>query len=291
MGLSDMLANCDSWQHKEMVRQYWSAWHACAEYLFAADEVRWLSQLGQPRDESERLVLEAARATVADAMMEKEIAVTRQLQLLAKFLNGPVSETLPWPTDIPMVGSYKTHYAIYASNGYSSEPLRMIDEWLPRQRELIINRAETVQRCRNAIQRATQSFNQTGNSSATMLQALYLSRESHGAFSRGVAQYNREIAEYALTVKPNEPSNEKVVAMLLPASRDPSMVPGNSALRQASLPQNNANYSTPGNGGYGNTGIGVAAQPPSIRLGEFNGGQPALQPQPAAPQAPSTFRR
>jgi hypothetical protein len=289
MGLDDMLANCESWRHKEMVQQYWTAWHACTEYLFAADESRWLAQLVQPRDESERLVLEAARATVADALLEKEIAMRRQLEKLNQFLAGPASETLPWPTDLPMVGNYKTYYALYASQGFASGKLRSIDQWLPLQQELIVNRAATVQRCRSAIQRSTQVFNQTGGGSATMLQALYLSRESHGAFSRCVAQYNREIAEYALTLKPSEPTTEKVVAMLIPQAPARSMVPGDSLLRQAAVPQD-ATYRPGRTAEYGGPGGGGTTLSPGIRAGEFNGGQPAFQPE-ANPAVPSTFRR
>lgn len=294
MGLEDMLANCDDHRRKEMVRQYWIAWQACTDFLFAYDETRWVEQLGQPRDESERLVLEAARATVADAMVEKELAMTRELELLNGFLTGPVSETLPWPTDMPMVGEYRSHYETWAAAGHGNEKLRVLNKLLPRQFELIASRAETVQRCSAAIQRATQTWNQTGGGSATMLQALYLSRESHGAFSRSVADYNHKIAEYALTLKPEAGSDAAMVAMLLPATANPGrnqVIPGNEGLRQASLPNDGVYYpsqtlpATAGNNGMAN-------QPPTLQRpqsgtiqGVGGNAQPAFSP----PSSP--FRR
>lgn len=297
MGLEDMLANCDDRRRKDMVRQYWIAWQACADFLFAHDETLWVSQLAQPRDESERLVLEAARATVADAMLEKEIAMMRELELLNGFLTGPVSETLPWPTDMPMVGEYRTHYETWAAAGHGSEELRILHTLLPRQFELIASRAATIQQCSSAIQRATASWNQTGSGSATLLQALYLSRESHDAFSRSVADYNHKIAEYALTLKPDAGSDSAMVAMLLPGMANPGQnrtIPGNEGLRQASLPDDGIYRSSPPVPlTAGNTGTqGMANQLPTLQ-----DSRPVNQPgsggtlQPAFSPPASQFRR
>ncbi len=242
MGLHDMLANCRGDQRKAMIRQYWSTWQACSEYQFAVDELSWLEQVGQPRNESERLVLQAARSMVGDAMIEKRLLMTKAQQDLNRFLTGPVSETLPWPTDSPLVGQYDTHYGAYAARGSGTPRLQSIDRQIPQLRELIDSRARTVERCRDAILQSTQNYRQTGGSSATMLQALYLSRECHAAFLRTVADYNRNIAEYALSVKPRQSGAEQVVSMLIPAStiRQPdSNSLTDPGLRQAALPDTN----------------------------------------------------
>ncbi len=325
MELQDMLANCRDEQRAPMIRQYWSTWQACAEYQFAIDELRWLEQVGQPRDESDRLVLEAAQSMVADVMAEKKLAMTQAQQQLNRYLTGPASETLPWPTDSPLVGDYVTHYGAYAARGSGSIRLQSIHQWLPRQQDLVMSRAATVHRCRNAILHSTQRFRQTAGSSATMLQALYLSRECHSSFLRAVADYNRAIAEYALTVRPGQPAAEQVVAMLIPWSpgtaRDPAADYG---LRQAALPDSGP-YRTPARtyesggitpdfgagtrypasqspsspgGRSGDAGFSAAPafQPPALPAGNgYNsGGSPGFQP--ASPPTPpvrgsGSFRR
>ncbi len=322
VSLYDLLTNSDANQRKPMVHQYWKTWQACAEYLFAIDELQWMEQLGQPRDEQDRLVLEAARSMIADAMAEKELMMMRQQQELGRFWRGDRSGAPLWPSDNPMAGDYETRFDLYGSQGQPSETLQGIDSVLPAQQDLIVSRAGTVQRCRNAILHTSREFAQSGGTCATLLQGLYLSRETHAAFLRSVAEYNRNIAEYALTVKPRQTRASEVVAMLIPVeSATPEMKPGDSGLRQASLPNNGAYPSTamnpfnsaasagtnmPSSSGalfpqprqqpaYGNDygasppRSAAAASPPALRIGDANDGGRSSGFQGAPPTAPFQF--
>jgi hypothetical protein len=238
--LRDMLINSPVHTHRDMVRQYWSTWQACAAYLFAIDELRWMEQLSAPRDESDRAVLDAAHSMIADAVAEKQMLMRAEQRALAAYLINRSGDRLPWPMDLPMTGEYQTRYAEYAARGIRSERLQAISESLPACQDLIVTRAATVHRCRDAILRATRSYSQTGSANATLLQALYLSRENHAAFLSTVMRYNRDIAEYALTVQPVRQTADQVVAMLIPPEN--TVLPvngtssGSSVLREASLP-------------------------------------------------------
>lgn len=239
MTLEEMLLRCERSAGRDMIRQYWLTWQACAEYRFAIDEQAWLDQLGSGHVASDTAVLDAARLMVRDEVREKKLVMEFQQHRLQEFQTGTVDPDLPWPVDAPLVGHYETHYGLYSSQGTSSRQLETLDRLIPQQEQLIHARAETVVQCRSAIMSSTRWYRQSGEGCATMLQALYLSRECHAAFVRSVADYNRTIATYALTIKPDQVQAGQVVAMLIPQSAEP--VPGptdNGGLRQATLPDN-----------------------------------------------------
>ncbi len=276
MSLQDMLANCELRRRKTLIKQYWNTYRAWAEYRFAIDEVDWLKQLAQPRNEVDRLTLVAARSAAHSAVSGKQLKLEQQQGQLNTFLRGPRPDLLPLPSDRPLVGGYRTNFDVYASQSPMPEGLRQINRWLPKQKTLIEKRAGTIWSCRTAVLRASQAFRQGGTPAASLLQAISMCRENHTAFIDSVVDYNHAIADYAMAVKPNQLAPQRVVAMLIPVNPNwstPNTDQPNMQMRQASLP----NLPNP-----------PQVQPSRASSGSFGGrfqNQPASQP----PSLPSRF--
>ncbi|MGI9517836.1 MAG: hypothetical protein ACR2NP_12365, partial [Pirellulaceae bacterium] len=312
MELLDMLANSSTGKQMELVQQYWKTWGAWANYQFVRNELQWLQQMGQPRSETSRLLVDAARSAVRDEVAARRIELTAQRQRLNEFLLGPQSELLPLPVDTPLLKGYRTNFDVYAAERSMPDRLRSIDRLLPDQHQLIADRAATVQRCRNVVIQATRTYSQGAEPAASLLQAIHLCRTNHDEFVDTVVDYNLTIAEYAMDVKPFNTAPEQVVAMLIPvqATAMPES-PADNGLRQATLPNTYmgqgqsvapqyplapSNPATP----YPGTpqtypSGGAATAPPSLGNGGFNngslnnGGSQGFQP--ASSAGSGGFRR
>lgn len=312
-GLLDMLATGDMTRRKELIQQYWKTYAAWAEYRFAIDELRWIQQFGTVRTEVDRLTLEAAQSAAHDAVSARQLELSQQQHLLNQFVSGPPSEMLPLPSDMPLVTRYRTNFRLYAAERTMPENLRMIDLWLPQQQQLIGDRAATVQRCRSAMQQASRAVSQ-GQPVASMLQTIALCRDCHSSFVDTVVDYNLKIADYAISVQPNQHAPEQVVAMLIPPAstltNPMNTLPLNNEIRQATL--QGTPYQSPGAnngmlapsrpttdpGSYpGNSAVDgfqppAATQPPAIDPGGFKAGSGGYQPPASPPTRPGGgFRR
>ncbi len=251
MQLLDMLANSSMSRRKELIAQYWATYGAWADYRFAIDELRWIQQVGQVRSEADRKTLEAAQSAANDSIAARALELSDQQHKLNQFLSGPKSESLPLPTDSPLVTRYRTNFDLFAARQSMPENLRVINLWLPEQQKLIGDRAVTVQRCRAAVSQATQAISQ-GQNVPSLLHTIDLCRDCHSDFVDTVVKYNQRIAEYALTVRPNKPGAEQVVAMLIPAASTSATSPAMNQTRQATLqgtPYQPANRMNNGNQG------------------------------------------
>ncbi len=237
MQLLDIVTlNPNSSQRKALVNQYWQTYSAWAKYRFAVDERQWLQQMSQSRNESDRAAIEAAQSVANDTVDSAALELNRQQHLLNGFIGGPKSETLPMPSDTPLVTRYRTNFEIYDAQQHMHQNLRAIDDWLPKQQVLIGNQAMTVQRSRNAAMQNIRAIAQ-GQPIATALHTLAICRQSQESFISSVVKYNQSIADYALSVRPYH-SAEKSVAMLIPmksnaAESQPTI--NNRGLRQANL--------------------------------------------------------
>ncbi len=235
MALLDMLAHTEPRRRSSMINQYWATYQAWTAYRFAIDEMHWLQQLGQPAAASDQLMLEAALSAADNNVAQQQLELMRQQGKLNLFLQGPVSETLPLPSDRPLVGRYRTNFEMYAAQAPMPESLRQLNQWLPKQQMLISGRAETVQRCRTAVARASQAFKQGSVPIGSMLQAIELCRANHHSFIDTVVGYNRDVAQYALSVKPYVQAPSQVVAMLIPMPAAASTPQLPADMRQATL--------------------------------------------------------
>ncbi len=317
MGLQDLLVNSNTSQQKQLVFQYWKTYQAWAEYRFALNHLRDIQQLGPVRNEVDRGILEAAQSAARDDAQARGLELTLQQQTLDQFIQGGRSASLPLPADTPLVGRYRTNFEIYSARQSLPAKMQAIHEWLPRQQELIADRAATLQRFRNAALQSAHATSQ-GYPIASAVQTLSMSRHNHTEFITSVVRYNQRIAEYALTVRPSQNAPDQIVAMLIP-------VPGlaaepNTPLRQAALPtptygeygsppvpSNSAAFGTAPHGNaaasqtqlppaFTSPAVGQAdsTQPPGLGSGGFRSGdRPRSFETPAGPPANpgSAFRR
>ena len=182
------------------MRAYWRLAQAVAEYHYCFDHVQTLAQLkARGSDEAS---LRSGRAAAAAQLREAELDAVRAQHELAGLLRLPAGAALPLPADRPHVGAYRTIFNEQFAARTPPEPARLAEKILPFQRQVIDDRAAAVQAAEDALAAVADDY-QSGRADAAAVAAC--SGQLLGqrrAFIRSVCGYNRNIADYGLTVVP-----------------------------------------------------------------------------------------
>jgi len=205
--------------HRAVVAGYWQVFAKSAELRSTVDQRAWLDAVGRPASSVDQALLAAARMECANRRIEAEMSVESATTELAGLL-GRGDQPQPLAADRPWVGPYETQYQFYVAGGRGPRHAEQLHDAIGKQYPLVASRAESLRACRQAVSQAGQAY-QTGQASlATLLEAIRLYDTSARQFIVAVTRYNQQIAEYALTVAPPQPTPQRVAAMLIPTSDD-----------------------------------------------------------------------
>ncbi len=187
----------------------------------------WLQSISGAKNQSEQVMLNAAKQAAANQALSREIQLGKsqlKLQQLVPALRSVNNQTngsgqangqfqLPLPSDLPWVGKYATNYQQYQNR--MPQRLQGIDEMLPKAYELLTNRAETVETAKSAANQAKTAYLQGRTALANVLESARIWQESERSLIASVVSYNQAIADYALNLRQDINQPERVVAMLL----------------------------------------------------------------------------
>ena len=197
----------------QLVRAYWTLAEAVARYRCRWDVRQRLAAL-QPRS-GDSLRLQAARADAEAAMVASWAEVIQAQHALAELMGLPNEAPLPLPVNRPHVGSYRTYFEELFRGTPAPWRLRVINELLPLRKRQIEARAEAVRSSAQVAEGSSKSY-VAGQRSLYELVADFQRWTDHRlAFFAAVADYNRQIAEYALAVANPAAAPEALVAMLI----------------------------------------------------------------------------
>ncbi len=137
------------------------------------------------------------------------------------------------PTDLPLVGPYRTYFDVIFANRPTNGRLAGINGSLPVWQQSINIRTAAIQSALSAIHYAEEAHAKGEADLRTVLfchEELYNQRRR---FLDAVLQYNLDIAEYAVAIAPAGTTHEKLASMLIPVKQPErvSAVPGKSTFQ------------------------------------------------------------
>ena len=206
----------------QAVRSYWRLAVAVCEYHFAWDEEQRLADVGQPRSEVDKALLEATSAVAAARRQKTKVEVLKRQHALAEDAQLPVFGESPWPQDLPLVGAYRTRF----KNLFVGQPqpirLHRIDRILPHLLDRINAQADAVSAGQRAMRAVLQAHQHGAASLSTLLDTHQQLSHHRRQFLAAVLEYNSQIADYATSVAgPSTPPEILVSTMITAANRDP----------------------------------------------------------------------
>lgn len=215
-----------------MIRAYWQTFERWALQVASQTEAEQLTELQQPNSNLERDLLEGAISLARSRILESQVDLSAEQQALRRFAATIGPDIMPLPSDLPLVDEYMTNYQTLAAGVPFNSRIHQINEMLPKILQIIQTRAAVAAKCQTTARQAIQAYNQNQLPLTSALEAIRMCREVHQEFVRAVGRYNRDIAEYALTVAPFGQPAEQVVSMLIKPAIDQTP----SAATLASVP-------------------------------------------------------
>ncbi|MFK7766547.1 MAG: hypothetical protein AB8B55_04950 [Mariniblastus sp.] len=206
-------------QRRPMVSQYWETYYDWATLVDAQEFSLWLGRLDAGPSPAQQAVLQAARLEARNAVLASEIQLGKSQSLLVQYMPNRPAGFLPLPSDIPLIVKYRTEYEKYKYFQMMPVSLRGIDQILPKQLQLIADRAKAVQVAKSA---ASQMAAALANRQTTLQSVMDSARQwriSERKLIGSVVTYNQAIADYALTVAQGYQTPEAVAKMLIAPKR------------------------------------------------------------------------
>jgi len=288
--LTVLKSTADRRQQLECVRTYWRLTQMVAEYHYCFNRAGALAQVkARGGDEWS---LRAGQAAAMAQLREAELDVLRAQHELAGLLRLPAGAALPLPADRPHVGAYRTMFNELFATQTPPEPARLAEKTLPLQRQVIDDQAAAVQAAENALAAVADDY-QIGRAGAGAViassgQLLIQQR----AFIRSVCGYNRNIADYGLTVMPPE-TTPQTLAVVLIGPAQPAVAPAVGGER--SVQPAGATEPIPGSRGLQPAPNEPTLAPPRSRYDSTPGtpgdGWKGSEPTPAPPRDPPKDKR
>jgi len=220
LSLAECLAGRVRGDRRELVDAFWIARQRAAEYQVLRQQAGWLEGIsltvegaGQPLPSSLRSAVGAARAAAEEArlaMLDARFEVATRL--------GRVSDAAwPIPSTAPHAGQYALKLDAQPRQLTASWPMRRLAELVPGLAETLKRRATAVVEADVARAAATTGWESGQRPLALVLDGVGRQTQQTLAYLQTLTDYNRAIAEYALTVLPPGTPNEQVVgALVLP---------------------------------------------------------------------------
>jgi hypothetical protein len=196
---------------------YWDLAMHIGRLRFAQDKVAVLSTVQAPNDPAERANLDAAfasaevnEATAQDQLLAAQYRLVRTATIAA-------GEQLPWPTDIPLVGAYRTNYETFFAQRTAPLEIKHIHQSLPGKLKLIERCTAAVIKAETAMDATVANYKQGRSPLAALLESTERLERARNSFLTAVVDYNDRIAEYSLAAVGPSIGPETLVTTLIKA--------------------------------------------------------------------------
>jgi len=232
--VSVLASTADRHQQLEMTRAYWRLTQAVAEYHFCLDHSGRLERLKPPSHNvaqppsaveqwstqpgaavpqgAEPASLRLARASAAAGLRRAELEATSAQYELARLMRFAPGASLPLPADQPHVGPYRTNFHELFAGRTPPEPAALMERLLPIRREAVDAQAAAVVAAEDVLAAAGEQPAGDVTVIATCSQEVLGQQR---AMMHTVCDYNRNIAEYGLTVAGPATNPQALAAMLI----------------------------------------------------------------------------
>lgn len=208
--LSALASTSDRHQQLEITRAYWRLAQAVADYHFYLDHTGRLERIKAAGPEPASLRL--ARASAAAVLRQSELEVAAAQYELARLMRFAPNAALPLPADPPHVGPYRTSFQELFAGRTPPEQAALMERILPIRRQAIDAQAAAVLAAEDVLIAANEQ--PAGDATVIATYSQELLRQQR-AMIRIACDYNRNIAEYGLTVAGPATSPQALAAMLI----------------------------------------------------------------------------
>ncbi|MDG2469209.1 MAG: hypothetical protein P8M80_08030 [Pirellulaceae bacterium] len=206
-------------ERKTKVVAYWRGFASQLDAEFAAQELKFLQEIGEPRSVLEQS-LWLASVTGSEARLAETAIFLAKARSELGSLSSQTNESGPIVfADLPWVGKYRTSTNLLVKSGRFDPKIRNVDDALPAMRDLIHLRAVAVANHMRALSNALVGYRNDQVRLETVLSFHRELRDQRIAFLGGVRDYNIAIANYAISVFPDAMDAETVARMLVDTTR------------------------------------------------------------------------
>ncbi|MEE9603558.1 MAG: hypothetical protein V3V75_09650 [Thermoguttaceae bacterium] len=208
MSLAECLQACSPGNRAAAIDAFWLARQRAAEYQVLVQRVELLDGLPTAGSATDELRRQAAREAANPAVLEAHVALLEAQFELAGLITTIGDRPWPIPSTPPHSGSYVLNF--------DAQPRQLVDSWPLRRLAITIpGLHDNVLRHADAVVKADAARASAGNSLIAAIQRIDRQTEQTLAFLRALTDYNRAIAEYALTVLPPNTANKRLLAALV----------------------------------------------------------------------------
>ena len=190
-----------------------------ANHKLAIEHAQWLGSVSQPRQQADQALLKAEQQAAQNRVLHTEIQLAKSQSLLGDFLpnfrykNGKSIPVLP--SDTPWVGKLNTMLEVYKGRGIVPARFNSIDDYLPKARQLIGNRADAVNASSRAAQQSKTAVQNGQSPIANLLEACRRKALNEQDFLSSVTGYNRAITDYVLSVRQDINQPKRLASVLI----------------------------------------------------------------------------
>lgn len=205
----------DSQAQAVAIGAYWELALAIGRFRYAQEKVQLLLTVPAANDDADRALVESAIATAeAHEVAAQDELLAAQYRLIRA---GGLSQDgmLPWPSDLPLVGAYRTNFESFFAQRAAPVEIRHIHHSLPGKLRLIHKSVAAVAAAETAADAMLENYKQGRCSAALLLQTIDSLERSQYAFLGAVVDYNERIAEYSLAAVGGGVAPETLVSTLI----------------------------------------------------------------------------
>jgi len=224
VGLADCLGRQSGGDRRELIGAYWLTRQRAAEYQVLVQQAQLFDDLllvPQDAENAAGLRLATARLGTEAALHEAHAALLEAQFELATRMGRESDAVWPMPSTTPRSDPYPLRLDAQPGRLAESWPVRHLAAMIPGLGEGLRRRAAAVVEADAA--RAAANPQVESRSIEPLLSGIRRQTEQTLAFLATLTDYNRAIAEYALTILPPETTPDKLAAALMVGSQsDPS---------------------------------------------------------------------
>lgn len=197
----------------EIVTAYWKAVRAAGEVAAAQEAVDRLQAL-QPAP-ADAPLLQGLLAHAEAALQQAKVALKTAQYRLAGAVGSPIEQGLPFPSDIPHTGGYRTYLERLLPAQAAAWELRMLDRTLPLRRQAMILHHAAARAAEDAWSAYRDAYLGGSAVGPSLFRVWKLLWEEEVAFFAAAEDYNLAVLGFASRVAPADLTAAQYVGMLI----------------------------------------------------------------------------
>ena len=223
IGLEECLLRDGGGDRLATIRAYWLLRRRAAQYQILAEQAEFYEALmpvvlqhrNEPTGAADMLRLNAAQLAARAELGRVRVALVEAQFALALRIGATDEAAWPLASTVPHSGEYLLKLDAQPQSLSDTWPMRRLAATIPGQCENVRQHAAAVVEAETARVAAAEKYRSGSAAVDRVLETVAAQTEQTAAFLDSLADYNRSIAEYALTVLPPSTPADKLVSALV----------------------------------------------------------------------------